>query len=65
LGLFSGKSEKKVGAKIKNGQKKMSKNEKPKKVLKKTLVLRFCDVNAHKPKKITQKNVTITFLKKT
>ena len=39
----------------------MSKIENPKILLKKTLVLEVCDDNAHKTKKITQKNVTITF----
>jgi hypothetical protein len=43
----------------------MSKIENPKKVLKKTLVLDVSDHNAHKTKKITQKSVTIIFLKKT
>ena len=39
----------------------MSKNENPKILLKKTLVLEDCDDNAHNPEKITQKSVTITF----
>jgi len=38
--------KKKVEAKNENGQKKMSKIEKPKKVLKKTLKVAICDHNA-------------------
>ena len=52
---------KKVEARIKNGQKKMSKIDKPKKVLKKTLKVECSYHNAHKTKKITQKSVMITF----
>jgi hypothetical protein len=40
----------------------MSKIENPKILLKKTLVLKVCDDNAHNPEKITQKSVTITFI---
>jgi hypothetical protein len=43
----------------------MSKIEKSKKVLKKGHFLGLSDWNAHNTKKITQKSVTITFLKKT
>ena len=39
----------------------MSKIEKPKKVLKKTLVVEVSYQNAHKTEKITQKSVTIKF----
>jgi hypothetical protein len=43
----------------------MSKIENPKKVLKKALEVEGGYHNAHKTKKITQKSVTITFLKNT
>jgi hypothetical protein len=43
----------------------MSKIENPKKVLKKGHFLGVSDWNAHNVKKITQKSVTITFLKNT
>jgi hypothetical protein len=52
---------KKVEARIKNGQKKMSKIEKPKKVLKKALKVECSYHNAHKTKKITKKSVMINF----
>jgi hypothetical protein len=54
--------KKKVPLVFENGQKKMSKIEKPKKVLKKTLVVEVSYQNAHKTEKITQKSVTIKFL---
>ena len=41
--------------------KKMSKIENPKKVLKKTLFLGLCDENAHKSEKSEKKSVTINF----
>jgi len=52
---------KKVEGVFENGQKKMSKIENPKKVLKKTLFLEVCDENAHNHRKNHSKNVTIKF----
>ena len=51
----------KVFSFFENGQKKMSKIEKPKKVLKKTLVHGVCDENAHKSDFWSIKSVTINF----
>jgi len=55
------KTFQKVNWVFENGQKKMSKIEKPKKVLKRTLFFGVCDQNALKSEKITQKSVTINF----
>ena len=55
------KTFQKVNWVFENGQKKMSKIEKPKKVLKRTLFFWVCDQNALKSEKITQKSVTIKF----
>ncbi len=53
---------KKVEGVFENGQKKMSKIENPKKVLKKTLEDEVCDDNAHNHRKNHSKNVTINFI---
>ena len=55
------KIRKKVEAKIKNGQKKMSKIEKPKIVSKKPLKFPPCDENAAETQKGAKKSVTIIF----
>jgi hypothetical protein len=56
------KTFQKVNWVFENGQKKMSKIENPKKVLKRTLFFGVCDQNALNSEKITQKSVTIIFL---
>ena len=55
------KIRKKVEAKIKNGQKKMSKIENPKRVSKKPLKFRVCDENAAETQKRAIKFVMINF----
>ena len=55
------KTFQKVDWVFENGQKKMSKIEKPKKVLKKGFVLEVSDENDHKHRKNNAKIVTIFF----
>ena len=55
------KTKKKVGARIKNGQKKMSKIKNLKKLLKTGVFSTPCDENAHKSEKKCVFFVTIIF----